>query len=219
MAVIHDVMPAFELFQPASIGDVVTLLDRYGAGRLGDGGRDGFLRLAEGSHQAPERGHRSEPGPGAARHQGAERRPRDRRRHDAHRGRARSAGARQVRVAGGGRRARGLAADPQPGDHRRQRVAGHALLVLPRRVVVLPGGRQHLLCRHADRDQSRARDSGSRPLRGGEPVRHGAGAGRARCADGHPERARRARRQCRGLLHRPGGRHHPHDGAGARTSC
>ena len=30
MAVIHDVMPAFELFQPASISDVVTLLNRYG---------------------------------------------------------------------------------------------------------------------------------------------------------------------------------------------
>ena len=150
-----------------------------------------------------------------ARHQGAERRPRDRRRHDAHRGRARSAGARQVRVVDGGGRARGLAADPQPGDHRRQRLAGHALLVLPRRVDVLPGRRQHLLCRHADRDQSRARDSRRRPLRGGEPVRHGAGARRARCPDGHPERARRARRRRRGLLHRPGDRHHADDGPGA----
>ena len=55
MAVIHDVMPAFELFQPASIGDAVALLNRYGADALGDGGRVGFLRLAEGSHQTPER--------------------------------------------------------------------------------------------------------------------------------------------------------------------
>jgi xanthine dehydrogenase YagS FAD-binding subunit len=31
MAVIHDVMPAFELFQPASIRDALTLLDRYGS--------------------------------------------------------------------------------------------------------------------------------------------------------------------------------------------
>ena len=31
MAVIHDVMPAFELFQPGSIGDAVALLNRYGA--------------------------------------------------------------------------------------------------------------------------------------------------------------------------------------------
>jgi xanthine dehydrogenase YagS FAD-binding subunit len=31
MAVIHDVMPAFELFQPASIADARRLVDRYGA--------------------------------------------------------------------------------------------------------------------------------------------------------------------------------------------
>ena len=30
MAVIHDVMPAFELFQPAGISDVLALLNRYG---------------------------------------------------------------------------------------------------------------------------------------------------------------------------------------------
>ena len=43
MAVIHDVMPAFELFQPASIGDAVALLDRYGADALVmAGGLDSF---------------------------------------------------------------------------------------------------------------------------------------------------------------------------------
>jgi xanthine dehydrogenase YagS FAD-binding subunit len=31
MAVIRDMMPAFELFQPASIDDALTLLDRYGS--------------------------------------------------------------------------------------------------------------------------------------------------------------------------------------------
>jgi xanthine dehydrogenase YagS FAD-binding subunit len=31
MAVIHDVMPAFELFQPASISDVLALLNKYGS--------------------------------------------------------------------------------------------------------------------------------------------------------------------------------------------
>src|ERR687889_438905 len=31
MAVIRDVMPAFELFQPASTADALNLLDRYGA--------------------------------------------------------------------------------------------------------------------------------------------------------------------------------------------
>src|SRR2546427_10715949 len=30
MAVIHDVMPAFELFQPTSVADALALLDRYG---------------------------------------------------------------------------------------------------------------------------------------------------------------------------------------------
>ncbi|RPI54666.1 MAG: xanthine dehydrogenase family protein subunit M, partial [Acidobacteria bacterium] len=29
MATIHDVMPAFELFQPASIDDAVSLLQRH----------------------------------------------------------------------------------------------------------------------------------------------------------------------------------------------
>jgi xanthine dehydrogenase YagS FAD-binding subunit len=43
MAVIHDVIPAFELFQPETTGDVVTLLDRYGAAALiMAGGMDSF---------------------------------------------------------------------------------------------------------------------------------------------------------------------------------
>jgi xanthine dehydrogenase YagS FAD-binding subunit len=43
MAVIHDVMPAFELFQPASIGDALTLLNRYGADAwVMAGGLDSF---------------------------------------------------------------------------------------------------------------------------------------------------------------------------------
>ena len=33
MAVIRDVMPAFELFQPASIDDALELLDRHGSTR------------------------------------------------------------------------------------------------------------------------------------------------------------------------------------------
>ena len=43
MAVIHDVMPAFELFQPASTADVVTLLNQYGSSALiMAGGMDSF---------------------------------------------------------------------------------------------------------------------------------------------------------------------------------
>src|SRR6476661_7136448 len=34
MAVIRDVMPVFELFQPATIDDAIRLLDTHGAGAL-----------------------------------------------------------------------------------------------------------------------------------------------------------------------------------------
>src|SRR5689334_1428263 len=34
MAVIRDVMPAFELYQPASVDDALKLLDRHGADAL-----------------------------------------------------------------------------------------------------------------------------------------------------------------------------------------
>jgi xanthine dehydrogenase YagS FAD-binding subunit len=43
MAVIHDMMPAFELFQPATLEDALGLLDRYGADALVmAGGLDSF---------------------------------------------------------------------------------------------------------------------------------------------------------------------------------
>jgi len=43
MAVIRDVMPAFELFQPASAADALSLLDRYGADAwIFAGGLDSF---------------------------------------------------------------------------------------------------------------------------------------------------------------------------------
>ena len=43
MAVIHDVMPAFELFQPASISDALTLLNRHGSNAwVMAGGLDSF---------------------------------------------------------------------------------------------------------------------------------------------------------------------------------
>ena len=63
-------------------------------------------------------------------------------------------------------------------------VAGHPLLVLPRRLAVLPRRRQHLLRRYAPGDQSRARHLRRGSLRGRQPVGHGAGAHRARRADG-----------------------------------
>jgi xanthine dehydrogenase YagS FAD-binding subunit len=43
MSVIHDVMPAFELFQPSSVSDAVALLDRHGADAwIMAGGLDSF---------------------------------------------------------------------------------------------------------------------------------------------------------------------------------
>jgi xanthine dehydrogenase YagS FAD-binding subunit len=43
MAVIHDVIPAFELFQPESTGDAMSLLTRYGANAwIMAGGMDSF---------------------------------------------------------------------------------------------------------------------------------------------------------------------------------
>src|SRR6266513_1629422 len=43
MAVIRDVMPAFELFQPASTADALSLLDRYGSDAwVFAGGLDSF---------------------------------------------------------------------------------------------------------------------------------------------------------------------------------
>ena len=55
----------------------------------------------------------------------------------------------EVQSAGAERGAGSLAADPQPGHHRRQRFAGYPMLVLPRRLALLPCRRKHLLCRHA----------------------------------------------------------------------
>ena len=174
MAVIHDVMPAFELFQPASIGDALTLLDRHGSDAwVMAGGLDTFDWLKDrikrpsvvvDLSQVEELRGIKEPNGGLE--IGAMTTLTEVVRHPI--------GSRQVRAADGGGRARRLAADPQPGDDRRQRLAGHALLVLPRRLDVLSGRRQHLLRRHADRDQPRARDSRRRPVRGGESVRHGA---------------------------------------------
>src|SRR5436309_1014554 len=53
MAVIRDVMPAFELFQPASIDDTVKLLDRYGSDAwVMAGGLDSFDWLKDRTKRA-----------------------------------------------------------------------------------------------------------------------------------------------------------------------
>src|SRR5690349_14430643 len=53
MAIIHDVMPVFELFQPTSIDEVLTLLDRYRSGAwIVAGGLDSFDWLKDRSKRA-----------------------------------------------------------------------------------------------------------------------------------------------------------------------
>ena len=98
MAVIRDVMPAFELFQPATVDDALRLLDQYGEDALGAGRRPGQLRLAEGSDQAPESRGRSEPDQGADGRSHHERRPRDRRDDHADRSGAPSGDTRSIRL-------------------------------------------------------------------------------------------------------------------------
>jgi xanthine dehydrogenase YagS FAD-binding subunit len=54
MAVIRDVMPAFELFQPASIDDALVLLERYGADAwVMGGGLDSFDWLKDRIKRVP----------------------------------------------------------------------------------------------------------------------------------------------------------------------
>ena len=186
---------------------------------MGAGGRARQHGLVERSHQATEGGRRSEPGDRAERRPRGRRRARDRRDDAARRGGAPSCREGKVRAAGARRGAGRLAADSQSGDDRRQRVAGHALLVLPRRLDLLSRRRQHLLRRHADGGQPRARDLRRRPLRRREPVRHRAGARRARRDDGDPRAEGRADGRGRRLLDRPGDRHHAHERAGAKRAA
>ena len=190
MAVIRDVMPMFELLQPTSVADALALLDRHGGRRLGPGRRARHVRLVQGSHQAAAVRRRSERRGRAQRHPHQRRRPRDRRDDDADRGGAASGGARALRHSARRRGVRRVAADPQSGHDRRQRDAGRALLVLPRRLALLPRRRQHLLRRYAAVAQPRARHLRRRSLRGGQSLGHGARADRARRADGDEERRR-----------------------------
>ena len=67
MAVIRDVMPAFELFQPTSVDDALSLAGAARREGLGAGRRSRQLRLVQGSHQAARSGDRPEPGQGTAR--------------------------------------------------------------------------------------------------------------------------------------------------------
>ena len=202
--IIRDVMPAFELYQPTQLQGCLRSARPLRQGCLEDGGRLRQPVVVQGPHQTAEGrdrplGHRRDEG-----------HPRDRRR------RSRSARSttltddraqpgHQGQVPRAGRRrqprwrARRSAIN---GTHRRQRLAGCALPLLSLRPALLPGRRQRLLRRYAGRRQPRARAVRHRPLRGGEPVRHRAGAGRARCEVRDPQLQGRAGDRRRGILHR-----------------
>ncbi len=159
MATIHDVMPAFELFQPTSIDDAVSLLQRHRRSVwVLAGGLDTFDWLKDRNKRPsvvidlsgiePLRGIKALPDGGVEI----------------------GATTTLTEIANNAvikekfkvlADAAGLVASPadsQSRDARRQRVAGHALLVLPQRLDLLSRGRQHLLRRHAHVDQPRARD-------------------------------------------------------------
>ena len=52
MAVIRDMMPAFQLFQPASTDDALGLLEQYGSEVLGVGRGPQHVGLAQGPGEA-----------------------------------------------------------------------------------------------------------------------------------------------------------------------
>ena len=170
MAVIRDVMPAFQLFQPNSIADAQKLLEQHGQDAwVMAGGLDSFDWLKDRIKKTQSLG-RSERN---RRTQGGShdrRRNRDRRHDHAHRSGAPSHHPAKVWTVGAGCGARGLAPDSQSGNARRQRVARRALLVLSRRLAVLPRRGQHLLRRHPGRPEPRARDSARGALCSGQSL-------------------------------------------------
>jgi hypothetical protein len=145
MAVIRDVMPAFDLLQPTSIADAQKLLQQQGSdGWVLAGGMDSFdwlkdrikkpkvvvdlsgiaeLKGIRSTADGIEIGGSSRASP----HQS------------------------EVQAAGGRCGTGSLAADPKPGHHRWQCFAGRSLLVLPRGLALLPRWWKHLLCRHTGR--------------------------------------------------------------------
>ena len=149
MAVIRDVMPAFDLLQPSSAAEAQKLLEQNGEDAwVMAGGLDSFDWLKDRIKKPKVLVDLS----GVEELKGI---------------RATSDGVeigamttlteianhpaiqKRLRRAGAGRGTGGFTADSQPGHAGRKRVAGRAVLVLPRRVAVLSRGRKHLLRRYA----------------------------------------------------------------------
>ena len=219
MAIVHDVIPPFQLFQPASVDDALELLEARGEEAwVLAGGMDSFDWLKDRTKRTSAVIELSQIGE-----------------------------LQGIREANGGfeigamttlteiaehagirerfgilAEAAGLVASPQI---RNQGTLGGNISqdtrcwYLPPRLALLPRGREHLLRRHAHGHQPRARDPRRRPVRGGEPLGHGTGADRARRAAGDSTPRQRARRRGGRLLHGAGHRHHAHDRAAARRAA
>ena len=154
MAVIRDVMPAFQLFQPSSIADAQKLLEQHGRDAwVMAGGLDSFdwlkdrikkpKALVDLSGIEELRGVRTTSDGieiGAMTTLTEVVQPPRRQR--------------EIWIAGAGRGTGGVAADSQPGHAGRKRFAGRALLVLPGGLAMLPRRRKHLLRRHSGRQKS-----------------------------------------------------------------
>ena len=189
------------------------------AGRMDPVRRAGHLRLAEGPGEEPRGGGRRRGYRGACRDRGERRRGADRGDDEPRRGGEAPGGADAFPDARGSGGAGGHPADPPPGDAGRECEPGHALLVLPERVAVLPCGGQHLLRERAGRAQPGAFDLRVEPLRGGHADGYGSGAGGAGCGDGGPERRGHADGAGGEFLHRAEHGHHADDGDGADRSA
>src|SRR5690606_18568306 len=171
MAVIRDMMPDFELYQPTTIADAVALLGRYGKdGWALGGGMDTFDWLKDRVKRVKAvidlsgieelRGIRPTEDGGieigamttlteVATH------PDIRERYWVLAEAARKVASPQIRnqaTIGG------------------QRVPGCPLLVLPGRPALLPGRGEHVLCGHSHGHQPGALPVRSGPVRGGKPV-------------------------------------------------
>ena len=219
MAIVHDVIPPFQLFQPASVDDALDLLDARGhEAWVLAGGMDSFDWLKDRTKRTAVvvelsqidelRGIREVAG---GLEIGAMTTLTDVAEHPVVRERfgllAEAAGlvaSPQIRNQGtlGGN----VSQDARCWYYRRgwscYRAGGNICYADTPTAV----NREHAILR-------------CRPLRGGQPVRYGARARRARRADGDAPPRQRARGERRRLLPRSRHRHHAHDRAASRANC
>ena len=218
MAVIRDMIPAFELFQPTSVDDAIDLLDRYGEdGWVLSGGLDSFdwfkdrikrpAAVVDLVNLDELRGVRST---GDGVEIGAmttitnvATNPELMSSYSVLTDAAAGVATPQIRNRGtlGGN----LSQDTRCWYYR----GGWPCY---------PGRRQHVLRVGAHGHEPRALHHGLESLRCGEPFGYGSRSHRSGCPVRDPGSQGRARRRCRGLLHAAQRRHRAHDGPEARRA-